>query len=75
MFREIGIVGVLEMTIRQMREYKRMCAREGFALLGIARGGKHCRLQFEVGFVTAPTTPSDNRNMMNVRGEIRRLHR
>lgn len=52
-----------------------MCARDGFALLGIERGGKHCRLQFEVGFVTAPTTPSDIRNMMNVRGEIRRLHR
>lgn len=62
------------MAHRQMREYKRMCAREGFELLGIERGGKHYRLQFEAGFVMAPTTPSDIRNMMNVRGEIRRLH-
>jgi len=63
------------MTCKQIREYKQMCVREGFDLLGIARGGKHYRLQFEVGFITAPTTPSDIRNMMNVRGEIRRLHR
>lgn len=63
------------MALRQMREYKQMCAREGYELLGIERGGKHCRLQFEAGFVTAPITPSDIRNMMNVRGEIRRLHR
>lgn len=63
------------MALRQMREYKRMCVREGFELLGIERGGKHYRLQFEVGFVTAPTTPSDIRNMMNVRSEVRRLHR
>ncbi len=63
------------MAVKQMRDYRRMCVREGFDLLGIQRGGKHCRLHFEVGFVTAPVTPSDNRNMINVRGEIRRLHR
>lgn len=63
------------MAEKQMRDYKRMCAREGFNLLGIERGGKHCRLLFEVGFVTAPVTPSDIRNMKNVRGEVRRLHR
>lgn len=63
------------MAAKQMRDYRRMCVREGLDLLGIQRGGKHCRLHFEVGFVTAPVTPSDNRNMINVRGEIRRLHR
>lgn len=63
------------MASKQTRKYQRMCAREGFELLGIERGGKHCRLQFEAGFVTVPVTPSDNRNMMNVRAEIRRLHR
>lgn len=63
------------MTQRLMRDYKRMCMREGFALLGIEKGRKHCRLQFAAGFVTVPVSPSNNRNMMNVRGEVRRLHR
>jgi len=63
------------MATKQVRDYRRMCMREGFDLLGIERSGKHCRLHFEVGFVTAPVTPSDNRNMINLRGEIRRLHR
>lgn len=63
------------MERKQTRDYKRMCMREGFALLGIEKGRKHCRLQFAAGFVTAPVSPSDNRDMMNVRGEVRRLHR
>ncbi len=63
------------MTARLMRDYKRMCEREGFALLSIDKGRKHCRLQFEAGFVIAPVSPSDVRNMMNVRGDVRRLHR
>lgn len=61
--------------MKQIRAYRKMCAQEGVALLGIERGGKHCRLVFERGYVTAAVTPSDNRNMMNVRGSIRRLHR
>ena len=63
------------MATRLMRDYKRMCMQEGFELLGIEKGRKHCRLQFEAGFVTVPATPSDNRNMMHVRGQVRRLHR
>jgi hypothetical protein len=27
----------------QFRDYKRMCQEEGFVLLGIDKGGKHCR--------------------------------
>lgn len=60
---------------KQMRDYRRMCVQEGVNLLEIEMGGKHCRLHFKVGFVTAPVTPSNDRNMRNVRGEIRRLHR
>ena len=57
------------------RDYKRMCQQEGFVLLGIDKDGKHCRLVFETGFVIAAKTPSDRRNLLNVRGAVRRLHR
>lgn len=59
----------------QFRIYKAMCEQEGVELLRIEKGRKHCRLVFEAGFVTAAVTPSDRRNMMNVRSAVRRLHR
>lgn len=61
--------------MRQFREYQRVCQREGVDLLRIEKGRKHCRLVFEAGFVTAAVTPSDRRNLVNVRGAVRRLHR
>ncbi|MEY8838575.1 hypothetical protein AB9K41_06055 [Cribrihabitans sp. XS_ASV171] len=57
------------------RIYEKMCRREGFDLLGIETGGRHCRLIFEAGFVVAAISPSDRRNILNVRSAIRRLHR
>lgn len=57
------------------RDYEKMCRREGFELLGVRTGGKHCRLIFEAGFITAPISPSDQRNILHVRSAIRRLHR
>ncbi|MGR3707243.1 hypothetical protein [Sulfitobacter sp.] len=42
------------MTIMQMRDCRRMRVRDGIDLPGFQRGGKHCRLHFEVGFVPAP---------------------
>lgn len=61
--------------MKTYRTYRKMCRTEGFDLLGIEAGGKHCRLVFEVGFVTAANSPSDHRNLMNVRSAVRRLHR
>ena len=61
--------------MRQFREYRRMCQIEGFTLLDMVKGRKHCRLIFETGFVIAAVTPSDNRNLKNVRSAVRRLHR
>lgn len=61
--------------MRQFRDYQKMCQREGFNLLVIEKDRKHYRLVFEAGFVTAAATPSDNRNMINVRSAVRRLHR
>ena len=52
-----------------------MCLQEGVDLLCIEKGHKHCRLVFEAGFVVAASTPSNHRNMMNVRSDVRRLHR
>ena len=57
------------------RDYRNMCRKEGFDLLHIEQGRKHCRLVFEAGFVTAAATPSDHRNLVNVRSAVRRLHR
>lgn len=59
----------------QFRDYRKMCRQEGFDLLGITKGRKHCRLMFEVGFVIAASTPSDHRNLINVRSVVRRMHR
>ncbi|MGR3605144.1 hypothetical protein [Sulfitobacter sp.] len=42
------------MTIKQMRDCRRMRVRDGFDLPGFQRGGEHCRLHFEVVFVPAP---------------------
>lgn len=61
--------------LKTYRAYRKMCRTEGINLLGIETGGKHCRLVFEAGFVTAAVSPSDRRNMMNVRSAVRRLHR
>ncbi|WP_370163080.1 hypothetical protein [Limimaricola soesokkakensis] len=60
--------------LKTYRSYEKMCRHEGFDLLGIEAGRKHCRLIFEAGFVTAAVSPSDHRNMLNVRSAIRRLH-
>lgn len=61
--------------MRGIREYRKICRSESFELLRVEMGGKHCRLVFDAGIVTAACTPSDYRNLVNVRGEIRRLHR
>jgi len=61
--------------MRSIRAYRKICRSEGFDLLRVELGGKHCRLVFEAGIVTAACTPSDHRNLVNVRGEIRRIHR
>lgn len=55
-------------------DYRALCATEGFDLLGIDTDRKHCRLLFEAGFVVAPSSPSDQRNLKHVRSAIRRLH-
>lgn len=60
---------------RMRREYQRLCLEEGVDLLGISMRGGHCRWQFAAGIVVAASTPSDWRNLMNVRSQIRRLHR
>lgn len=61
--------------MKSVRDYHKMCRREGFELLRIEMGGKHCRLVFDAGVVTAACTPSDHRNLLNLRSTIRRLHR
>jgi hypothetical protein len=61
--------------MQQTKDYREMCQREGYDLLGIEKGRKHCRLLFKLGFVVAASTPSDNRNLLNVRSAVRRLHR
>lgn len=61
--------------LKTYRAYRKMCRTEGFNLLEIETGSKHCRLVFETGFITAAVTPSDRRNMMHVRSAVRRLHR
>ncbi len=61
--------------LKTYRNYKRMCHREGFDLLEIETCGKHCRLVFDAGFVTAAISPSDHRNLLHVRSAIRRIHR
>lgn len=58
--------------LKTYRTYQMICRREGFELLRIETGGKHCRLVFETGFVTAAISPSDHRNMPHVRSAIRR---
>ncbi|SHF39312.1 hypothetical protein SAMN05444279_13519 [Ruegeria intermedia] len=60
---------------RTHREYIALCAAEGVTLLRIETHRKHCRLCFEAGFVTASASPSDRRNLKNLRSAIRRLHR
>jgi hypothetical protein len=57
-----------------VRDYQRLCATEGFDLRGIAVRGGHYALQFERGTIFCPSTPSDHRNMRNLRASIRRLH-
>lgn len=57
------------------REYKALCNAEGYPLREIQMSGRHCRLYFDAGFIVAAMTPSDHRNMQNVRSAVRRLHR
>ncbi len=57
------------------RDYEALCRVEGYSLRGIDVGRRHCRLQFDVGFIVAAMTPSDHRNMQNIKSAIRRLHR
>lgn len=56
------------------REVVAMCRAEGFELHHVERYRRHLRLHFAVGFVTAPSTPSDHRNLLNLRATVRRLH-
>ena len=64
------------MIVRRLeRAIAAMCIAEGFNLLGIDRERRHLRLRFPAGFVTAPSTPSDRRNLLNLRVTVRRLHR
>ena len=60
---------------RISRDYQKLCLREGVHLLAIETGRRHVRLVFEAGFAIAARSPSDHRNMQNVRSAIRRLHR
>ncbi|WP_210528510.1 hypothetical protein [Rubellimicrobium arenae] len=57
------------------REYEALCRAEGYPLLAIEVSGRHCRLRFDAGFIVAAMTPSDHRNIQNIRSAIRRLHR
>jgi len=57
------------------RDYEALCRAEGYPLRGIEVCRRHCRLCFDAGFIVAATTPSDHRNIHNVRSAIRRLHR
>lgn len=58
-----------------IRDYEALCLAEGYALQAIEISGRHCRLRFDAGFVVAAMTPSDHRNIQNVRSAIRRIHR
>jgi hypothetical protein len=60
---------------KAFREYQALCAAEGYPLRDILVSGRHCRLQFDAGFIVAPMTPSDHRNLQNVKSAVRRLHR
>ncbi|WP_417524086.1 hypothetical protein [Marinovum sp.] len=57
------------------RNYEALCRAEGFPLRTIEVSRRHCRLWFDAGFVIAAATPSDRRNIQNVKSAIRRLHR
>lgn len=57
-----------------IRDYKKLCDVEGFDLLDIASRRGHYALEFERGTIHCAGTPSDRRNMLNVRASIRRLH-
>ncbi|SDW06281.1 hypothetical protein [Roseicitreum antarcticum] len=59
---------------RIIRDYQKLCAAESFDLLDMAPRGGHYALQFERGTIFCPSTPSDRRNMRNLRASIRRLH-
>lgn len=56
------------------RDYHALCRTEGFELIELEHGRRHCRLRFATGFVVVANTPSDQRNLKNVRSAIRRLH-
>lgn len=59
---------------RIVRDYRKLCAVEGVDLIGIAIRNGHYALRFERGTIHCAGTPSDRRNMLNVRASIRRLH-
>ena len=63
------------MGLKVQREYRRLCAVEGYDLQSIEKRGRHLALHFKIGMVIAPCTPSDHRNRMNLRATIRRLHK
>jgi hypothetical protein len=56
------------------REIVAMCRVEGFDLRHIQHTRRHLQLHFSAGFVTTPCTPSDHRNLLNLRAIVRRLH-
>ena len=54
------------------REYRDLCGTEGVEFIGMHRTRKHYRLVFHEGSVVVAGTPSDRRNLHNVRAAIRR---
>lgn len=58
-----------------IRDYEALCKAEGYLLQAVEVSGRHCRLRFDAGFVVAAMTPSDHRNIQNIKCAIRRLHR
>lgn len=56
------------------REYRRLCAVEGFRLLSVESRRGHYALHFGCGYVIAPGTPSDCHYLLDVRAQMRRLH-
>lgn len=60
---------------RLERDYRRLCETEKAILTNVSIHKGHFHLHFEKGFVVAGGSPSDRRNLLHVRAQIRRLHR
>lgn len=71
---EITYNGLLLMT-KIARTIKKLCKNERVDLLDISKNRKHLILHFDNGIIVAARTPSDCKWWLNLRAEIRRLHR